>query len=60
MRRERIIFTHAYIYTCNDNNNNNNNNNNKLFIYLRAELNSQWPILEWNEHKITATTLEQA
>jgi hypothetical protein len=38
-----------------DDSNSNNNHNNKLFMYLRAELNSQWPIAESARiHAITA------
>jgi hypothetical protein len=37
-----------------NNNNNNNNNNNKFFIYLRAELNSEWPITESARIRTTA------
>jgi hypothetical protein len=39
------------------NNSNNNDNSIKFFIYLRAELNSQWPVTE--STRIQTTGLRQ-
>jgi hypothetical protein len=38
----------------NSSNNNNNNNSIQFLIYLRAELNSQWPITESEQVQTTA------
>jgi hypothetical protein len=49
--KERLNFKQT-------NNKNNNNNLVKLFIYLLAELNSQWPVTESTQIQ-TATVIRQ-
>jgi hypothetical protein len=66
MRPTTANFSHCnFNESYNDDDDNNNNNNNviiinsiKLFIYLRAELNSQWSITE-SASTQTATAMRQ-